>query len=291
MKFFLIFVNLFLISCSSTSKNFEHTRKPSTYDRGPSTSQIILDEDKDTLLIKPNVENYNSRKLVIYLPGSSGPTSGTVNQAFSIAKSGFQVIHFCWYNCNKNYSDDLDPIRKMDLNIIAEKIRKILKVLSYQDKEVSLVGISRGAEAVTLLISNESMLDLNITSAVLIAGTPFTAGSRHSVTRESLDHNLARPQTPEYDQEDLTIPSWVLNKADIPNRTNINVYQFKKPLMIIHGELDPVWKVSNAFTLQKNYEQNGLQAQLEIISNEGHIFPREGSKSSASMIRFLEPLR
>ena len=93
----LIFCLIFS-SCSSNSKKRE-------YDKGPSTSKIILDEDRDTLLIQPNVRNQNSDRLIIYLPGSSGPTEHTVNQAFSLAKSGYQVIHLCWYNCNKKYSD------------------------------------------------------------------------------------------------------------------------------------------------------------------------------------------
>ena len=62
---------------------------------------------------------------------------------------------------------------------------------------------------------------------------------------------------------------------------------FKNPLLIIHGELDPVWSSKYAFELQKNYEQNGLKAFVEIIPKEGHIFPREQSKASMTMINFL----
>lgn len=262
------------------------SRQPTTYDRGPSTSKIILDEDKDTLLIKPNTTGPNTNKLIIYLPGSSGPTEGTISQAFSIAKSGFQVIHLCWYNCNKNYSDDLDSIRRIDLNLISNKIKKVLKTLSYEDHNVSLIGISRGAEAVALLTSNPDIIDFKISSAVLIAGIPFTADSRNVVTRESTINGI-RIRTPESDKEDYTIPSWRINGVDIKNRTTINIKNFKKPLMIIHGERDPVWNVKYASALQENYEKNGLHALVEIIPNEGHIFPREESKSSRSMIDFL----
>ncbi len=104
LNFFLILSFFFLINARASS-----SRRPA-YDRGPSTSRLILDEDKDTLLITPDVKNQNSDKLVIYLPGSSGPTSATVSQAFSIAKSGFQFIHLYWYSCNKNESADVDAI-------------------------------------------------------------------------------------------------------------------------------------------------------------------------------------
>ncbi len=160
-RFFVCFVIcLALVSCSGLS-NQDSIRKPA-YDRGPSTSKLILDEDKDTLLITPNIKNHNSDKLVIYLPGSSGPTTYTVSQAFSIAKSGYQVLHLCWYNCNKNYSDDLDPIRLIDLKLISEKIQKVLAKLEYQEMSISLVGISRGAEAVALLISHPEILNFTI---------------------------------------------------------------------------------------------------------------------------------
>ncbi|MBC7427663.1 MAG: hypothetical protein H7336_03565, partial [Bacteriovorax sp.] len=187
LNFFLILISWLLFNGCSSS-----LRKPA-YDRGPSTSKLILDEDKDTLLITPDVKNQNSDKLVIYLPGSSGPTTYTVSQAFSMAKSGYQVVHLCWYNCNKNYSDDLDPIRLIDLKLISEKIQKVLAKLEYQEMNISLIGISRGAEAVALLISHPEILKFNVNKAVLIAGISVTADSRESLSREELSQRLSSP--------------------------------------------------------------------------------------------------
>lgn len=283
LNFFLILISsLFFSACSSS------LRKPA-YDRGPSSSKLILDEDKDTLLITPDVKNQNSDKVVIYLPGSSGPTTYTVSQAFSIAKSGHQVIHLCWYNCNKNYLDDLDPIRKIDLKLIADKIQKVLEKLEYQKMNISLVGISRGAEAVALLISHPEILKFNVNKVVLIAGISVTADSRELLSREELNQRSSgiRNRNEKMDQDSHKIPSWRIGEDEIPNREVINVNNFKNPLLIIHGELDPLWSSRNAFELQKNYERNGLKAFVEIIPKEGHIFPREQSKASMIMINFL----
>jgi dienelactone hydrolase len=282
--FYIVFLTscLFFSACSSSP------RKPA-YDRGPSTSKLIQDEDKDTLLITPDVENQNSDKLVIYLSGSSGPTSHTVNQAFSIAKSGYKVIHLCWYNCNKNYSDDLDPIRLIDLKLISAKIQKVLEKLEYQKMDISLVGISRGAEVVALLISHPEILNFNVNKAVIIAGTSVIADSRDSLSREELNRRLSGKgnRNEKGDQDSYKIPTWRIGENEIPNRKIIDVNNFKNPLLIIHGELDPLWNSRNAFELQKNYERNGLKAIVEIIPKEGHIFPREGSKASVRMINFL----
>ena len=281
-SFFILIFCLFLGACSSSS------RRPA-YDRGPSTSKLILDEDKDTLLITPNVKNQNSDKLVIYLPGSSGPTTATVSQAFSIAKSGYQVIHLCWYNCNKNDSDDMDAIRLIDLKLISEKIQKVLEKLEYQQMNISLVGISRGAEAVALLISHPEILKFNVSKAVLIAGISITADSRESISKEEVNQRSlgAGNRNEKIDQDSYKISSWRIDEKEIPNREVIDVNNFKNPLLIIHGELDPIWSSKYAYELQKNYERNGLKANVEIIPKEGHIFPREGSQASVRMINFL----
>lgn len=275
------------VSCSGLF-NQDSTRK-SADDRGPSISKLILDEDKDTLLITPNIKNKNNDKLVIYLPGSSGPTTHTVSQAFSIAKSGYQVVHLCWYNCNKNYSDDLDPIRLIDLKLISAKIQKVLTKLEYQEMNISLVGISRGAEAIALLISFPEILNFNVNKAVLIAGISVTAYSRESLSREEFIRRLSgrRNRNEKKDQDSYRISSWRIGENEIPNSEIINVNNFKNPLMIIHGELDPLWSRKYAFHLQRNYERNGLKAFIEIIPKEGHVFPREGSKAFISMINFL----
>ena len=283
LKSFIIFLSLFIFSACATS-----SRKPA-YDRGPSTSKLILDEDKDTLLITPNVKNENYDKLVIYLPGSSGPTTSTLSQAFSIAKSGYQVIHLCWYNCNKNESEGMDAIRLIDLKAISEKIQKVLEKLEYQDKSVSLVGISRGAEVVALLISHPEILKFNVNKAVLIAGISMTADSREALTKEEVDQRASgiRVRNEKLDQDSYKISSWRIGEKQIPNRQTIDVYNFKNPLLIIHGELDQVWSSKYAFELQKNYERNGLKTHVEIIPKEGHIFPREQSRASITMINFL----
>jgi dienelactone hydrolase len=280
--FLILTFCLVFTGCSSSS------RKPA-YDRGPSTSKLILDEDKDTLIITPNIKNENSNKLVIYLPGSSGPTTYTVSQAFSIAKSGYQVIHLCWYNCNKNEYDDMDAIRLIDLKLISEKIQKILEKLEYQQMNISLVGISREAEAVSLLISHPEILKFNVNKAVLIAGISITADSRESISKEEVNQRSlgAGNRNEKIDQDSYKIPSWLIGANEIPNREVIDVNNFKNPLLIIHGELDPVWSSKYAFEFQKSYERNGLKTYVEIIPKEGHIFPREGGLASVRMIKFL----
>ena len=177
----------------------------------------------------------------------------------------------------------------IDLNSISQKIQRVLEKLEYQKMNISLVGISRGAEAVALLISHPEILKFNISKAVIIAGISVTADSRESLSREELNQRLSKPgyRNKQLDNDSYKISSWRISDIKIPNREVINVNYFKKPLMIIHGELDPLWSSKNAFELQKNYEQNGLKAFVEIIPKEGHIFPREESKASMAMIKFL----
>ncbi|MDD4976648.1 MAG: acyl-CoA thioester hydrolase/BAAT C-terminal domain-containing protein [Bacteriovorax sp.] len=173
------------------------------------------------------------------------------------------------------------------MKIISEKIKKVLTSLSAENNEIILVGISRGAEAVSMIVSHPELTQFKISRAVVIAGISVIADSRKSIPRNTLNNRLANPTSRDLNDYVSTKPSWRISGIDIPSRKEINIYNFTKPLMIIHGANDSLWTVENAYRLQRNYEKNGLKAIVEIIPNAGHTFPKAGSEYFESMINFL----
>jgi dienelactone hydrolase len=279
MKYYLFLSCLIFFSCASNKKNNFYT--------GSNKAKSILTKDKDTLLIEPNIKNSNNNILVFYFHGSGGPTFNSLNEAFQIANYGFKVVHFCWYNCNKKYSEDLDAFELVDLELLSAKIKKVLTILSSENNEFALVGISRGAETISMIISHPDLAQFKISRAIVIAGISVTADSRKSIPRNIFNNRLANQTSRNSNDYESTKSSWTVGGKDIPNRKEIDVYNFAKPLMIIHGDSDSLWTVENAYKLQKNYEQNGLKAIVEIIPNAGHAFPETGSKYFEAMINFL----
>jgi predicted esterase len=282
MKYCLFLSCLILFSCASNKKIESF--------KSPNKAISILNEDKDTLLIEPIIKNLNNDKLIFYFHGSGGPTKYSLDEAFLFANYGFKVVHFCWYNCSKKYSDDLDSFEQIDLKIISEKIKKVLTSLSAENNEIILIGISRGAEAVSMIISHPELSPFKITKAVVIAGVSVTADSRKSIPRKTLNYRLANPISRDSNDYTSKKSSWSIAGIDIANRKEIDIYNFSKPIMIIHGKNDNLWSVENAFRLQKNYEKNGLKAVVELIPNGGHAFPKVESKAFESMINFLSLL-
>ncbi len=217
--------------------------------------------------------------------GSGGPSKYSLDDAFQFANYGFSVVHFCWYNCNKNYVDDLDPIDEIDLEKISKKIELVLSTISWKNENVYLVGMSRGAEAVALLISHPELASKPFVKAVIISGISVTADSRKSIPRKILTDRLSGLES--VDNYSSQKNSWTVGRSIFPNRTPIEVKKFKFPLMIVHGELDKLWTVRNAYQLKDNYNQNGNRAVLEIIEEIGHQFPDRNSKSFIKIIDFL----
>ena len=120
---------------------------------------------------------------------------------------------------------------------------------------------------------------------MIISGISITADSRKSIPRKILTDRLSGLES--VDNYSSQKNSWTVGRSIIPNRTPIEVKKFKFPLMIVHGELDKLWTVRNAYQLKDNYNQNGNRAVLEIIEEIGHQFPDRNSKSFIKIIDFL----
>lgn len=59
------------------------------------------------------------------------------------------------------------------------------------------------------------------------------------------------------------------------------ITKYEGPVIIVHGDHDPVVNVSYSIQAQKEYRN----ARLEILPGEGHGFSRDGSKKSIAFIR------
>src|SRR5436190_21797772 len=112
-----------------------------------------------------------------------------------MASDGFRVVHFCWYNCNKKYSDDLDAFENLDLKAINEKLYRALLASSGEHSEIAFVGISRGAEAIALLVSHPEIAKFTISKAVVISGINVTADARLAIPRKALNDRLLGQQS------------------------------------------------------------------------------------------------
>lgn len=266
MRFFAAVLTLLLMGCNTPPKSV------------PASPAKKISGYPDSFLIEPEKQNANSSRLVVFFHGSDGPTKYSLSNASEIAAAGFRVIHLCWYNCGKPFFDDMEPLQRIDLAGVADKIKTIISELAVQPESIYYIGISRGAELVSLLASHAGELGLKIDGGALVAGISVTADSRNSKPRATslLADNFGSPE-----------PSWRIGTRVIPNRTLIDVSKFKAPLFIAHGEEDKIWAVGNAYKLRDRYQMNGRRAKMLIFSDEGHQFTRQArEKLFAELTRF-----
>ena len=236
-------------------------------------------------------QNNNTHTSVIMLHGSEGGSEHYLDsEAMSLAKNGFAVLLFCYFDCDRG-----NGIRKTLKNVEVTNILNAsywLKVQPRSNKKVVVYGFSRGSE-LALITGSISYLDGQKGLNAIIAHSPSDvfngpwnwswanpscwlckAGSgKCSSASPKSDYkwNLTcGPDDP--NKLDFSKSAWLVLGKNIPSKTRIEIERFRWPILITVGNKDEVWPVEQTKRIENKLKSEGKKPEVHYFSNEGHVF-------------------
>jgi len=208
-------------------------------------------------------------------------------------------INFSHNGVGKNLFD-FDELDKFRDNSLSQEAHEVEQVFNYvvkdsdnifQDinkKRISLLGHSRGAYCV-IVGGNKVMIEKAIALAG-ISSLPNVSKEQENKWREDGQHLIANSRTNQMMPLGTNLLEDILTKKEFFDQSMKN---FKKPLLVVHGDQDPTVPLESALKLNKMVKGS----TLETIKNADHVFnvkhPFKGSSPELDqaikrVVRFLK---
>lgn len=248
---------------------------------------------------------------ILLLHGSEG---GSVRNlwvhALLLAESGFTVMTFCWFDCQRDVrSEPMALMADVDLDKTAkaaEWLRTSPRALS--GKGIALYGISKGAEQAMVLASLSGELPFQISALALHSPTDII---EPGFNINWLDHRCwicpkgvkdCRFQAAhwnkscgkidgEFKAEDRdTLPMWRWKGKRLPLRSRIEIEKYKGPVLITGGSEDSDWLSPKGRVprIEEALKNAGLKPQVHLFPGEEHSFSLENEQKRKEIVdKFL----
>ena len=201
-----------------------------------------------------------SAPAVLLLHGSEGGNSRWSHvTAIFLATQGFVAAPFPYSRGgNIHHAGD---IVEVELDETAEALR-LLRAHEGVSGAVGLWGISRGAEHALLLTSlMASEGDTDLPGAVAV----------HAPSDVIVPGFVAAHYVPNYrSRVDLSKPAWRWRGTPLESGTPIEVERYAGPLLLGHGEEDPVWPADRTRRLEARLRAAGRTPEVHYYPGEGH---------------------
>lgn len=149
---------------------------------------------------------------------------------------------------------------KITLDVVLDGVSLVKKLPWIDAKRLYLFGYSRGAFFAALLVNRIE----EIKGAVLQSGA-------YELNRFYWDTIWFRPMLNPSGEEDPKLPSIL---SDVPT--------WQAPTLVLHGELDPLVSVQQAYLLRDALKAANLPYKLVIYPYYGHVIPRENVEKEAT---------
>jgi predicted esterase len=258
---FLFTFTLFLMGCSSPSLNTPQTKV-----------------DSDNL-------NSSGGEIFVFFHGSGGPSEKSRRRALKYS-SGAETINFCWYNCENELADSLDPLVAIDLKKVSENLNQVLSTIKLEHRKLVFMGISRGAEIASLLVSYAEEVGIRYTPDVLIliSGTDRVAPGRISSDKKALYRRIMAPSLKKDLNTVFHTPAWTIGSRPILTGSQIPLEKFQGSVLLIHGDQDKIWSPRYSENLQTRLKRSGRNATLIKLEMEGHVMSRLGQETIKSEV-------
>lgn len=286
---YLFALGLFLSSCGNTVKNFDKRLSKKFNKQGFSAES--LEKNGHHLFYWDNKKE--NAPVIIFVHGFGGDGKiSWFNQAFKFQED-YRVIvpDILWFG--ESYSS-----KKPTLSTQIYALKTLVQELGLSD--VNLCGISYGG-FIVLGYANKYSADLKTLCIVDSPGTTFTDEEISDFCKSVEVKDLKEAFVPE-DGQDVrrlldfsfyktpSLPNFIRKQTlgiyfskypekqrglldDLPtNRDSISGVT-KMPTLILWGEEDQVFKVDNAYELQKE-----IGAELTVFEKAGHTLPEEKHK-------------
>jgi dipeptidyl aminopeptidase/acylaminoacyl peptidase len=155
-----------------------------------------------------------------------------------------------------------DPknILNVTLNVVLDGVSLVKKLPWIDAKRLYLFGYSRGAFFAALLVNRIE----EIKGVVLQSGA-------YDLNRFYWDEVWFRPMLNPSGEEDPKLPSIL---SDVPT--------WQAPTLVLHGELDLLVFVQQAYLLRDALKATNIPYELVIYPYHGHVIPRENVEKEAT---------
>ena len=256
-------------------------------------------------LFHPNDENRHPPILLLH--GSEGGSLKNMwVHATLLAESGFTVMTFCWWDCERDIrTEPLPMMAGIDLEATEKAVdwlRKSPRALA--GKGVALYGISKGAEQAMVLASLAEQFPFKFSAIALHSPTDVV---EPGFNINWLDHRCwicpkgvkdcrfqAKHWNPScgkidgnFKPEDRdTLPMWRRKGKNLPLGSRIEIEKFSGPILITGGDKDSDWKSppGRIERIRKALQDAGRNPEVHLFEGEEHSFSLENEQKRKEIV-------
>lgn len=299
-SFLLLFCLMVALACSNQERPSESSQVNDTHS-APTLSEGVLYARSDTAELKLNIavpaDTASVYPLLIFIHGGgwqTGHRDAYNSQILDAAENGFAAATIS-HRYTRTPDESGDPLYRwplplQDVQAAIRFLRSHAASFHIDPDQFGILGASSGAHLAMMAAFSEGLIDR--TTAPLVPGdkgaltpTDVKAVANISGPVDLVSAYDAPVVTPFLDDlmagDPETLPELYQEASPVHHLS-----QDDPPLLSVHGELDDVVPLEQAYMIDREIKKLGLVHELVIFDDQGHIF--EGQAASDSWKKIYE---
>lgn len=230
---------------------------------------------------------------IIILHGSEGGSLGhMIPQAQALAASGFSVMTYCWFDCDRSVVATLTTpppiLENVELKNTVAAMQWFKKSAYVGNQKLGLYGFSRGAEQALILASYQEKIPVNIDAVAVHAPADIVYGGYNfnwvddrcwlckaddKNCKEDIKNwnpSCGKIFGDHADENDIN--AWKWDGVYLPQDQRIEIEKYTNTVLITCGDKDSVWSPDQTRRIETTLIEAGRHPEVYMFSDEDHIF-------------------